>query len=216
MSSNCAKCSKPDNDQSFKCCSRCKNTVYCSQDCQKADWKSHKTVCSPPLPEGTVRGMIIACDADRRSGLGFTEIDLDKTHPIHTQGIVCPVSAKVGLPIVIYRHLKENPLSMRRDPGLDNQKATFLMIDPVSGFAPPEWQMCVGSVTVMRKDGKPLTQESMETIWMYHDHLLDLFGDGTPPTRTMTSDGFKRYCAKYKEEVLSYGRKEIASMPVPL
>jgi hypothetical protein len=81
--------------------------------------------------------MIIGCESDRRNGL-FNAIDLDATHPIHTQGIVCPVSAKVGLPIVIYRHLRENPLSMRRDAGLDNQQATYLMIDPESGFAPPE------------------------------------------------------------------------------
>lgn len=27
-------------------CSRCKVTFYCSSDCQKRDWKSHKTVCS--------------------------------------------------------------------------------------------------------------------------------------------------------------------------
>jgi hypothetical protein len=39
------------------------------------------------------------------------------------------------------------------------------------------------------KDYKPLTKETMETIWMYRDHLLrlDLFGDGDPsiPQRLM-------------------------------
>ncbi|KAJ6588788.1 hypothetical protein B0H19DRAFT_922068 [Mycena capillaripes] len=216
-SSKCSKCLKPDDDQSFQRCSRCKATIYCSQDCQKADWKIHKILCLPLLPEGTVRGIVIPCDSDRRLRNGiFHEIDLDATHPIHTEGIVCPVSAKIGLPIVIYRHLKENPLSMRRDPGLDNQKATYLMIDPESGFALPEWQMCVGSVTVMRKDGKPLTLESIETIWMYHDHLLDLFGDGATPRRTLTGDGFKKYCTNYKEECLMNGRRAFANMPVPL
>lgn len=71
-------------------------------------------------------------------------------------------------------------------------------------------------VTVMRKDGKPLTHESIETIWMYHDHLLDLFGDGATPRRMMTSDGFKKYCANYKEECLMNGRTAFANMPVPL
>jgi hypothetical protein len=32
----------------------------------------------------------------------------------------------------------------------------------------------------MRKDYKPLTKEATETIWMYHDYLLELFGDGDP------------------------------------
>ncbi|KAK7039541.1 MYND-type domain-containing protein [Favolaschia claudopus] len=213
-SSKCAKCSKSDQDTSFQRCSRCKTTIYCSQDCQKADWKLHKTRCSPPLPEGTVRGIIMRCEGD--PGF-FDEVDLGPDHPIHTQGIVCPVSAQVGLPIVIYRHLKENPLDMRRDPELDNQRATYLMIDPESGFAPPEWQMCVGSVTVMRKDGKPLTRQSIETIWMYHDRLLDMFGDtGAPPRRMMTSDGFKRFCASYKDERLLNSHPDFANMPIPL
>ncbi|KAJ6587146.1 hypothetical protein DFH09DRAFT_869407, partial [Mycena vulgaris] len=197
-STQCAKCSKQDDAESFKQCSRCKKTIYCSVDCQRADWKSHKTQCAPALAEGIVRGMILGCESDRQNGI-FNEIDIDAAHPIHTRGIVCPVSAQVGLPIVIYRHLQEDPLSMDRDPGLDNQRATFLMIDPESGFAPPQWQMCVGSVTVMRQDGKPLTRQSIETIWMYHDHLLDLFGDGAVPRRVMTREGFVRYCRNYKE-----------------
>ncbi|KAF7360434.1 MYND-type domain-containing protein [Mycena venus] len=203
-SANCAHCSKLDENKSFQRCSRCKNTIYCSQDCQKANWKTHKALCSPPLPEGTVRGMILSCESESRNGI-FHEIDLDATHPIHTQGIVCPVSAQVGLPIVIYRHLKEDPLEMRRDPGLDNQRATYLMIAPESGFAPPEWQMCVGSVTVMRKDGKPLTRESIETIWMYHDHLLDLFGDGATPASHDDEGGVQKILRKLQ------GRKVVES-----
>ena len=86
----------------------------------------------------TVRGMVIPCDSEvGRNGI-FHEIDLEATHPIHTHGIVCPVSAQVGVPIVMYRHLREDPLEMHRDAGLDNQKATYLMIDLISGFAPPE------------------------------------------------------------------------------
>jgi hypothetical protein len=68
----------------------------------------------------------------------FNEINLDATHSIHTQGVICPVSVKVGLPVLMYRHLKENLLAMPRDAKLDNQRATFLMIDPRSVFAPPE------------------------------------------------------------------------------
>ena len=28
-------------------CSRCKQQYYCSPQCQKSDWKYHKTVCTP-------------------------------------------------------------------------------------------------------------------------------------------------------------------------
>jgi hypothetical protein len=51
----------------------------------------------------------------------------------------------------------------------------------------------------MRKDYKPLTKEAMETIWMYHDHLLDLFGeDPSIPRREMNRTGFERHCTNYK------------------
>ncbi|KAJ7481653.1 hypothetical protein FB451DRAFT_133796 [Mycena latifolia] len=213
-SMQCAKCSKED-DETLQRCSRCKNTIYCSVDCQRADWKSHKPLCVPAPPEGSVRGMILGCESDI-TNYTFNEVDLDAAHPIHTQGIVCPVSAQVGLPLVIYRHLRADPSSMDRDPGLDNQRATFLMIDPESGFAPPEWQMCVGSVTVMRQDGKPLTRQSIETIWMYHNRLLDLFGDGATPRRMMTREGFINYCRNYKEDQLTNRRTVFREMPVPL
>ena len=29
----------------LKCCSNCKNTWYCSSECQKANWKKHKKDC---------------------------------------------------------------------------------------------------------------------------------------------------------------------------
>ncbi|KAF7318923.1 MYND-type domain-containing protein [Mycena chlorophos] len=219
--SACANCAKIDEDESFKRCSRCKQVKYCSVVCQTAHWKAqHKHVCVPEgTPRTTVRGIVIACDGDIRSNNGlFNEIDLPPTHPIHTRGVVGPVSKLVGLPIVIYRHLRENPLTMYRDAALDNQRATFLMIEPGDGFAKPEWQMCVGSVTVMRQDGKPLTRESIETIWMYHDYLLDLFGEGSPrhAHRKMTKEQFQGYCERYKEERLLNGYERFRNMQLPL
>jgi hypothetical protein len=45
----CRYCSKSghniDFQLSLKACGRCKNTYYCSRDCQVADWKIHKTTC---------------------------------------------------------------------------------------------------------------------------------------------------------------------------
>ncbi|KAF7316395.1 MYND-type domain-containing protein [Mycena indigotica] len=211
---HCNTLGTPETTGPLKQCSRCKQAKYCSTECQTADWKLHKRVCRP---EGTVRGIVMACDGETRQNNGlFNEIDLDPSHPIHTKGVVCPMSKKVGLSIVIYRHLQEDPLSMERTARLDNQRATYLMINPVDGFAPPEWQMCVGTVTVMRQDGKPLTRESIETIWMYHDHLLDLFGEGAPPYSQMTRQKFEKYCERYKEERLLNGYTSFQNMSVPL
>ena len=76
---------------------------------------------------------MIGCDDDRRGGV-FRTVDLQQTHPIFKNGDVCPVSEVVGLPLVIYRHSPAGGSG----PGADNQIATYLMVDPVSGYAPME------------------------------------------------------------------------------
>lgn len=45
----CAGCSKTAADlhlDNLKECAKCHTTQYCSRDCQKADWKAHKKICS--------------------------------------------------------------------------------------------------------------------------------------------------------------------------
>ncbi len=42
---SCVTCAKEDRDL-LKLCSRCQNVYYCSHECQKADWKAHKSLCS--------------------------------------------------------------------------------------------------------------------------------------------------------------------------
>lgn len=48
----CAKCKKDRSSlpNPLKKCSRCGGPRYCSQECQKADWKQHKKVCRPTKP----------------------------------------------------------------------------------------------------------------------------------------------------------------------
>ncbi|KIM82054.1 hypothetical protein PILCRDRAFT_820955 [Piloderma croceum F 1598] len=201
-SAQCTKCSRV---ATLSQCSRCKSAKYCSTECQRTDWPSHRPQCRPP----SIQGIVIGCNNDRYGGT-FRPIDIQPTHPIHSAGQVSPVSRVVGLPIIIYRHTHAD------DGGteLDNLIATHLMIDPTDGYAPLDWQRAVGTVTVKREDGQPLSPEAIETIWMYNDHLLNLFGDGRTPH--VTRDRFRKYCKKYKEERLLNGYDSFRDMPVPL
>lgn len=46
----CIKCEQTSFQKevpSFQRCSQCKKFYYCSKDCQRADWPTHKTICRP-------------------------------------------------------------------------------------------------------------------------------------------------------------------------
>lgn len=41
----CVNCKKSPPEVTLKKCAKCSETQYCSRDCQKTDWKSHKKIC---------------------------------------------------------------------------------------------------------------------------------------------------------------------------
>ena len=112
-----------------------------SASCQTDDWASHKKNCIPEC----VRGIIINCEKDKwQDGIHylFHPVDIRQDHPIHKFGEACPVSKVVGVPLIMYRHIRVPWMkrsSDEYDAGLDNQIATYLMIDRVNGIAPPEF-----------------------------------------------------------------------------
>eukprot|EP01100_Stratorugosa_tubuloviscum_P014104 TRINITY_DN737_c0_g1_i1.p1 TRINITY_DN737_c0_g1~~TRINITY_DN737_c0_g1_i1.p1 ORF type:complete len:530 (-),score=269.85 TRINITY_DN737_c0_g1_i1:101-1690(-) len=53
---NCIQCSKKENLTNniiLKRCSRCQQKLYCSRECQVANWPTHKSICKPPPPKPT-------------------------------------------------------------------------------------------------------------------------------------------------------------------
>ena len=102
---------------------------------------------------------MIGCNDDRQGGL-FRKIDITPTHPIYSAGHVCPMSRVVGLPLVIYRHMPEGG----NDAGSDNTIATFLMIDPVSGFAPPRLVATPCYLAQMMRSLFPSWQQAVGTV----------------------------------------------------
>jgi hypothetical protein len=41
----CRGCQAQQEKVAFKCCSRCKESFYCSPECQQKHWPEHKKVC---------------------------------------------------------------------------------------------------------------------------------------------------------------------------
>lgn len=58
QSQSCASCKKNKERRPLKCCSVCKNTLYCSKECQKAHWPTHKRDCGPRACSGVKKQVI--------------------------------------------------------------------------------------------------------------------------------------------------------------
>lgn len=86
-----------------------------------------------------------------------------------------PISLKIGYPLLVHRAREEG---VARG---DNQHATWLMIDPESGFAPAEWQGGrgggVGDVIVARADGEGLDTATLGAVTDYISDIVDAFGE---------------------------------------
>lgn len=167
MSNPCSNptCSNP----SISRCSLCKDTHYCSRPCQKAHWPAHKHHCTGH------QASVVPCAklcAQQGGGSGYEEATRRRTNDIFDSAPV-PVSLRFGFPLVVAR----TGTAASRAYGMDNPHATWLMIDPATGLAPPEWQAGVGDVFVARKDGEPLSVAMLAAVTDYVSDILDAFGN---------------------------------------
>ncbi|KAJ7228475.1 hypothetical protein GGX14DRAFT_413327 [Mycena pura] len=145
----------------------------------------------------SIQAVNVWCAKDQRAaGRGtFNATTVSIDDPIFDLAPL-PVSVLLDCPLVMRRIGTTSP--NRAD--LDCQIATYLAIDPDSGFAPPQWQSHVGSVVVARKDKKPLSMQHLEGFWMYNDAILDEFGNGSINTQDWYSRAnFERWWMDYSE-----------------
>ena len=147
---------------------------------------------------GSVQAVIVRCDFEKLKDAPWSATMIPENHPVFSEAVP-PIPALVEVPLVIHR---VGTQSRNRDD-LDNQIATYLNIDLESGFAPSQWQSHIGTVIVARKDKKPLLPHHLEAVWMYCDHILDLFGDGVGAPRSLYrrkafEDWWKGYCEEQR------------------
>jgi tetratricopeptide (TPR) repeat protein len=111
-----------------------------------------------------------------------------------------PILQALGLPIVI----AYAPKSKRNG---DNQLATYFMIHPRSGFAPPQWHNGkVGDIVVLRTDDKPITTKEVYALWDYFSGILDAFGDGEPPV--VNRDHLVEWQTSYNDMAVQCGTSD--------
>lgn len=137
---------------------------------------------------------VTICGGDTNTS--YKPVYLPSSYPIF-QNAPLPISLQIGYPLVIQRLVENLP----RGRVTDNQHATWLTIDPVSGFAPMAWQGGIGSVYVARPDRKPLTSEVLGAIIDYVSLILDSFGEIDPgqiAQRYYDKARFERYLAQHK------------------
>lgn len=101
-----------------------------------------------------------------------------------------PVMKLCGLPLFVK---KVKPYRYLSDFGAaDNQRATYLMIEPHNGFAPHQWQNNVGPVLVYRPGGLDLSYHDMVCVNTYFFEILDEYSERHDPMRWLNQDFFQR------------------------
>jgi hypothetical protein len=106
-----------------------------------------------------------------------------------------PVSQMIGIPLCVAKVESVEAFSDRGD--FDNQRMTYLMIDPLSGFAPDHWQAFVGPAVVWRASLQPLSSDDAS---LFHDFLVRIIdkysNDKVNPMRDITPAAFRRSKAR--------------------
>ena len=95
--------------------------------------------------------------------------------------------------------VKPGTLGSTDRAALDNQWATYFLIDPTSGFAPMAWQCAVGPVVLFRPGGAAISIKQVCCMESFLDRLLDTFSDVAPGAllEWMTPLHFGRFAASF-------------------
>ncbi len=117
--------------------------------------------------------MAVMIHSQTDGGGRYSALLVPRSDPIFQTAPV-PISQKIGFPLLVRR---SEDASAGRRLG-DNPHATWLMINPATGFAPAEWQRGVGNVIVARADGEALEVKTLGALTDYISDILDAFGDG--------------------------------------
>ncbi|KAM0082020.1 hypothetical protein ACKRZS_005788 [Fusarium odoratissimum] len=136
---------------------------------------------------GPIQAIIVRCDVEKIRYPPWSATTIPADHPVFSRAVP-PVPGLIKVPLVLHR---VGTRSTNRGD-LDNQIATYLNIYPDSRVAPPAWQLHVGTIVVVHH---------LEGVWMYCDHILDVFGGGEGAPRWLYNrQAFEEWWVGYSEE----------------
>jgi len=164
-------------------CSNCNQAFFCSQNCQKKAWNLHKISCKG------IEGKI-AC-IEMKSPSEMNQVYLDPNDPVFDQAALSPAINRCGIPLCL--------LPIRA--GENNQWCTFLMIDPITGWAPNQYQS-LGTVLLLRRDRMPVTKAHVYQLGDFINNILDCFGgndDKNIHKTMMTREAFITFLVQNKK-----------------
>ena len=176
-------------------------------DCEKEGKVIKESNIQAVTPKEMVKTYRLACN---REGLRSRKIILfPKSHSMFQcdrRGNAL-VLALCGLPIMVKKVKPYVRLRERED--YDNQWATWMMIDPRSGFAPPEWQSYVGPVLVYRPGGFEYSYDDVNVTNDFVSALFDQYPDGPDfdPSTWLNEEFFQKVIRCQKDNAEANNRR---------
>ena len=136
------KCNTCESLEATKRCSACLKVAYCSQACQKEDWKSHRLVCTKNATVVLVEGEEFVekrVDLEEMSSAnGWTECEVTQLFGIRLKykrmpGLLKPGAKEIARVLLVEpdRTLLSGPIDIKSDPG--TQYHRILVSDAYTG-----------------------------------------------------------------------------------
>lgn len=119
------------------------------------------------------------------------QVYLDPTDQVFDAAALSPAISRCGIPLCLL------PIKA----GENNQWCTFLMIDPISGWAPPQYQS-LGKVLLLRRDRMPVTKAHVYQLGDFICNIVDHFGgndDKNIHKTMMTREAFITFLVQHAE-----------------
>ena len=166
-----------------------------------------------------VRGVKIHCEGDQRQyGFAkFAAVDVPAGHPVFSKAIV-PISRLIDMPLHSWQYppdqiWKKKPNAHTNVPATVLHRNTGIDSGDSWGSIPKKWQNDVGSVLVVRRDGRDLSVQRIEALCHFCQFKMQPLFENAQMSRAevqgyLTLQGFAEYFHEMKLRKIAEGEGE--------